>query len=413
MYEEDRLRALDLYKGIFDEVENDTEVLQLLVSPTRQAVNLARSYNAKERKLQVHTQSRAGEHIADEDEPAFIKVIEEIRTQAEALGIAVPKTNDDQISLFEEPDVAETVFDDLDLDSVPETGDEELLPPEEIPGAISLFPDEDRADAAPAPTPAPLPVEPLPADSAAETPADNYAETPAEAPAEEAPAAEAEEVSDAVDAFLADFSIKNDELAPEEGEPKPPVPAVEDFPADEEIAAREAAAPQPQPAAFVLDTAPVAAAAPAAFQFTPAEKAASAEPHAPSAPVPAAPVSAPAEEAAPVQKKANVPLLILFILLAIPVCLLLIGLLLALAAACVCLAAGLLFTGFNGLTAAFTSFSVFADILLVFGAALVLSAVGLLFFWLFLRLLFSGIPGVVRGALALGRKWCYKEVAQV
>ena len=399
MYEEDRLRALDLYNGIFEEVENDTEVLQLLVSPTRQAVNLARSYDAKERKLQVHTQSRAGEHIADEDEPAFIKVIEEIRSQAEALGIAVPKTNDDQISLFEEPDVAETVFDDLDLDSVPETGDEDLLPPEEIPGAISLFPDEDRADAAPAPTPAPLPVEPGPAD--------NAAEPAAEAPAEDAPAAEAEEVSDAVDAFLADFSIKNDELAPAEGAPKPPVPAVADFPADEEIAAREAAAPQPQPAAFVLDKAPVAA-APAAFQFTPAEKAVSAE-----TPAPAAPVPAPEEEAVPAQKKANVPLLILFILLAIPVCLLLIGLLLALAAACVCLAAGLLFTGFNGLTAAFTSFSVFADILLVFGAALVLSAVGLLFFWLFLRLLFSAIPGVVRGALALGRKWCYKEVAQV
>ena len=398
MYEEDRLRALDLYNGIFEEVENDTEVLQLLVSPTRQAVNLARSYDAKERKLQVHTQSRAGEHIADENEPAFIKVIEEIRSQAEALGIAVPKTNDDQISLFEEPDVAETVFDDLDLDSVPETGDEDLLPPEEIPGAISLFPDEDRADAAPAPTPAPLPVEPAPADSAAE-PA-------AEAPAEDAPAAEAEEVSDAVDAFLADFSIKNDELAPAEGEPKPPVPAVADFPADEEIAAREAAAPQP--AAFVLDKAPVAAAAPAAFQFTPAEKTASAE-----TPAPAASVPAPEEEAVPAQKKANVPLLILFILLAIPVCLLLIGLLLALAAACVGLAAGLLFTGFNGLAAAFTSFSVFADILLVFGAALVLSAAGLLFFWLFLRLLFSAIPGVVRGALALGRKWCYKEVAQV
>ena len=397
MYEEDRLRALDLYNGIFEEVENDTEVLQLLVSPTRQAVNLARSYDAKERKLQVHTQSRAGEHIADEDEPAFIKVIEEIRSQAEALGIAVPKTNDDQISLFEEPDVAETVFDDLDLDSVPETGDEDLLPPEEIPGAISLFPDEDRADAAPAPTPAPLPVEPGPAD--------NAAEPAAEAPAEDAPAAEVEEVSDAVDAFLADFSIKNDELAPAEGAPKPPVPAVADFPADEEIAAREAAAPQP--AAFVLDKAPVAA-APAAFQFTPAEKSVSAETLAPAAPVPA-----PEEEAVPAQKKANVPLLILFILLAIPVCLLLIGLLLALAAACVCLAAGLLFTGFNGLTAAFTSFSVFADILLVFGAALVLSAVGLLFFWLFLRLLFSAIPGVVRGALALGRKWCYKEVAQV
>ena len=384
MYEEDRLRALDMYNSIFEDVDNDTEVLQLFVSPTRQAVNLARSYDAKERKLQVHTQSRG--EVAGGDEPAFIQVIEELRTQAETLGIAAPRMNDDQISLFEEPDVAETVFDDLDFAAAEaEDGDEELLPPEEMPGAISLFPDEDRADA-PQPVEAPAPV----------------AEA-VEAPAEEAaPAAEVEEFSDAVDAFLADFSIKDDELAGTESEAAPALPETPaaDFPADEESAAREAAAPppQPQPAAFVMDK--------------PAEPAVSKQP-AQTEKLPAAePVPSVEPADAPKVKKARVPLLILYILVAVPVCLLLIGLLLALAMGFIGAAAAALWVGVSGLITAFTSFSVFADILLVFGAALVVTAVGVLCFWLFVRLVFSGIPGVVRGAFSLGRKWCYKEVAQ-
>ena len=386
MYEEDRLRALDLYNSIFEDVGNDTEVLQLLVSPTRQAVNLARSYDAKERKLQVHTQSRG--EAADGEEPAFIQVIEELRAQAETLGIAVPRTNDDQISLFEEPDVAETVFDDIDLAAeaeAVETDGEELLPPEEMHDAISLFPDEDRADVIPVPAPA-EPAAPQ--------------ESPAEAAPQEAPAEEVEEFSDAVDAFLADFSIKDDELAPEAEAPAHVHDApTADFPADEEAAAREAAAPQPklqpQPAAFVMDK-------PAAPETqAPAEKAPADQP------VPPAELA----ESAPA-KKANVPLLILFILFAVPICLLLIGLMLALAAAFLGLAAAGFWIGVSGFATAFTGFSVFADILLVLGAALVVAAVGLLCFWLFVRLIFSAIPGIIRGACALGRKWCYKEVEQ-
>ena len=53
MYEEDRIRVLELYNDIFDETGNETAVLQLLVSPTRQAVNLARAYDAKERSAQA------------------------------------------------------------------------------------------------------------------------------------------------------------------------------------------------------------------------------------------------------------------------------------------------------------------------------------------------------------------------
>ena len=53
MQEDDRVRALELYNDIFDEVGNETAVLQLLVSPTRQAVNLARAYDSRDRKYQT------------------------------------------------------------------------------------------------------------------------------------------------------------------------------------------------------------------------------------------------------------------------------------------------------------------------------------------------------------------------
>ena len=389
MYEEDRLRALDLYNSIFEEVDNDTEVLQLLVSPTRQAVNLARSYDAKERKLQVHTQSRAGENLAAEEEPAFVQVIEELRAQAEELGIAAPRMNDDQISLFEEPDVAETVFDNLDLDAIPEADDvdEDGFSQEEPPETISLFPDEDREE-----PPLPAAPETPPAEEAA-APAEETKEEPAEESG-----GEVEEFSDAVDAFLADFSIKDDELGEKEAPHDEKSAPVEDFPADEESAAR--VSPAPLPAALVMDR-PAEVPAPAAVVVPAVEKPAAEEPA----------LSANDTAKASV-KKPRVALLIVYILFAIPVCLLLIGLLLALAAAVLSIACAALYTGVFGLGSAFTSFSVFADILLVFGIALVIAAVGLLCFWLFVRLIFSAIPGVVRGAFELGRKWCYKEVAQ-
>ena len=49
MYEEDRVRALEEYEDIFEQAGNENAVLQMLVSPTRQAVNLARAYDAKDR----------------------------------------------------------------------------------------------------------------------------------------------------------------------------------------------------------------------------------------------------------------------------------------------------------------------------------------------------------------------------
>ena len=70
MYEEDRVRALAMYNSMFDETDDETGLLQLLVSPTRQAVNLARSYDARERKLQAHAQAREAGETAEE-EPSY------------------------------------------------------------------------------------------------------------------------------------------------------------------------------------------------------------------------------------------------------------------------------------------------------------------------------------------------------
>ena len=46
MYEEDRQRAIELYSRMFEEADDERALLQSLVSPTRQAVIVARAYNS-------------------------------------------------------------------------------------------------------------------------------------------------------------------------------------------------------------------------------------------------------------------------------------------------------------------------------------------------------------------------------
>lgn len=187
MYEEDRQTALAMYNRLFDEVDDEQGLLQLLVSPTRQAVVIARSYNAKERKLQVHAQSREESDTAsDGAAPEFMGVIESIRE--EALSRQTPKTAEvsaDQFSMFE---------------------DDFFAPTPETPAAPAEAEPEAPAEEAAAPV----------------------AEAEAEAPAETAEPATDEPV-DEVDAFIADFSIPADqqEFAPEAGEQTAPAEPAE------------------------------------------------------------------------------------------------------------------------------------------------------------------------------------------
>lgn len=83
MFDEDRQTALSMYEEMFQQTDDEEGLLKLLVSPTRQAVILARSYNAKERDLTVR--SRTGEGDADVDSsraPEFVLAIRKIAAKA-------------------------------------------------------------------------------------------------------------------------------------------------------------------------------------------------------------------------------------------------------------------------------------------------------------------------------------------
>ena len=211
MYEEDRQTALAMYNQLFDEVDDEQGLLQLLVSPTRQAVVIARSYNAKERKLQVHAQSREESDAAsDGAAPEFMGVIESIRE--EALSRQTPKTAEvsaDQFSMFE---------------------DDFFAPTPETPAAPAEAEPEAPAEEAAAPV----------------------AEAEAEVPAETAEPATDEPV-DEVDAFIADFAIPADrqEFAPDAGEQTAPAEPAE--PAQPEEAEAPAESDEDDSAPVVIE----------------------------------------------------------------------------------------------------------------------------------------------------------------
>lgn len=168
MYEEDRQTALAMYNQLFDEVDDEQGLLQLLVSPTRQAVVIARSYNAKERKLQVHAQSREeSETASDGAAPEFMGVIESIRE--EALSRQAPKTAEvsaDQFSMFEDDFFAPT----------PETPAAPAEAEPEAPAEEAAAPVAEAEAEAPAETAEPAePAQPEEAEAPAESDEDDSA----------------------------------------------------------------------------------------------------------------------------------------------------------------------------------------------------------------------------------------------
>ena len=347
-----------MYNQLFDEVDDEQGLLQLLVSPTRQAVVIARSYNAKERKLQVHAQSREdSETASDGTAPEFMGVIESIRE--EALSRQAPKTAEvsaDQFSMFEDDFFAPT----------PET------PAEAEPEAPA---EEAAAPVAEAPAEAPA------VEAEAEAPAAE-AEAAVETPAETAEPA-ADEPVDEVDAFIADFAIPADqqEFAPDAGEQTAPADAAE--PAQPEEAEATAESDEDDSAPIVIEEEDVEEYDDEYYDD---------------------------EEYEPVRKP-RVFLLILYILLAVPVGLL--GILLLIVPTLLFLVlAGLIITGgVMAVTSAFGSgIAVFADIMVIIGMAFILLALGLLALWIAVWLVGGAMVGLVRGLIHLGGKWCYKEV---
>ena len=83
MYEEDRQEALALYEQMFDEANDETELIRFLGSPTKQAVAVAHAYNANNRKLA--TSSQKGAEFADvsgKEIPPFVQTINNFIAEA-------------------------------------------------------------------------------------------------------------------------------------------------------------------------------------------------------------------------------------------------------------------------------------------------------------------------------------------
>lgn len=369
MYEEDRQTALAMYNRMFDEAEDEQALIQYLVSPTRQAVVLARAYNAKERKLQVHSQSRDEYEQVSDEIPDFVLAINKLQEEASALKITTQQVSEDQISLF----------DDSDAGTVPAPAAQVYTKPAA---------DEEKAGTQDADEEATVQKETPPL----------FADEPAEETEQDEKSNSVNRLADAVDAFLADFTISNDELIPkakpvgeeQDTEPEKTKPAA----AEEtvEVSAGEAVIEQPEAteARKHVQTEPEETEAEAV------ENAEEAEDY--------------TEDAGTVRKPI-VPLLILYIIIAIPLGLIGILLLLLLAFMSLSLAVTVGFFGIYGFAATFTGFAVLADILVVAGASLILLSLALLFLWLFVWFIGGGIVGLIRGLCALGGSWCYKEVA--
>lgn len=362
MYEEDRQTALKMYSDMFDAAGDEHALLQYLVSPTRQAVAVARAYNAKERKLQVHSQSKNDDGLEDDPDetPDFVLAIGKIAVNAALIS-------------YEAPDEAE---------EDPETNGEHEIPegqfslfaddPESVPDIVFEPAEKAPEEAAEEPVPAPeAPAEAQPnlqqAGQAAEPETSKgeqvseeaEAAEPAEVPAEAA--SEAEPQKDAVDEFIENFSFV---------ETQPENTQADAQPAAEEKADCVPVEEEDGEPLFVLGE-----------QET--------------------------------VRRPRVALLILFIIFAIPITL--IGVALLLVPTLVSLAVALVFIVFGSgtLIAAFAGFAVFADILVMLGAALILLALGLLFIWIFIWFIGGAIVGLIKGVVALGGRWCYKEVPTV
>ena len=103
MYEEDRRYALDMYERMFDIAEGSEQwLIQNLMSPTRQAVLIARSYNAKERKLSVSAEWKEEEEDQSKETPPFVLAINKIFDDLFPDNGDPEETDRDQVSFFDQ-----------------------------------------------------------------------------------------------------------------------------------------------------------------------------------------------------------------------------------------------------------------------------------------------------------------------
>lgn len=460
MYDEDRQDALAAYSRMFDHARDEQLLLQFLVSPTRQAVVIARAYNARERKLQVNSQSREG-HLDDAASRDYMHVLDELEAQAAEHNILTSETSEAQLSIFDEalppkeleyqPFTAQSVELSEDKprheEATPAAVEAQAEPAQAVEPAAETIADgeaaasaeadpvntaqnppkadestkQDKADTAAEGGAASAEASPVNTvqnppradDSAKQDKADTAAEGGAAEPAPNSGTAEAVELGgDDVDAFLSEFSISNDELAldapAEEAQAVQAAAVVLDngeSKADKRRDAREEKADKRRAAKEARQEAGKAA-RPAASEKRPAR-------NDKPAPVKAGQSGQPLEAVEIKTRKPVIPLLILYTIIAVPVVALCVLILLIPTLLCLAVSALAVIVGCATLTSAFSAFTMFSDVMVVLGASLLTLALGLLFLWLFVWLIGGAIAGLINAIIKLGGKWCYKEVPTV
>ena len=399
MYDEDRQRALKMYERMFDIAEDDQGLIQHLMSPTRQAVVIARAYDAKERKLSVSAQKKGDGAEDGDDIPPFVLAINRIFDELFPEEDPEQGQAEDQVSFFDlgvdpgKPEVKKPVVPKAEV-LLSDTQNFQIVLPSDRP---------EEGEAQSPETEDENPAERGEEETGGETPNALSAEERAEAAADWArrPSGSDREVP------ILSFTF-------DEEEPEEPAPD-----AQEAGQTAEASEETAEPAEAAEESAPAQDEAPeeekkdlvqTVQELFPEEKKETVTGQ----------TEEPAEESprkrrrtVPMERVTDVPRLILFVIAAIPVTLLLLALLLIPTLLSLSVAIGMIALGVTLILAAFSGFAVLADVLMLFGASLIALALGLVFLWIAIWLIGGVMVSLVRSVIELGRNWCSKEVPAI
>ena len=213
MYEEDRLRALELYSRMFEDAADESALIQSLLSPTRQAVVVARAYNTNLGKLSVTTETKAAPEDRDENGiPDYVQAIEAVRAAAFARQPAPARETP------EEPAPAEEASEETEEPAPAEKASEETEEPAPAEEAPEETEEPAPAEEAPEEAEETAPAEEEPEETEEPAPAVEEPEAPEEAaPAAEAPAPAENKTQENIEFFSMPEEGK-EEAAENEGE---------------------------------------------------------------------------------------------------------------------------------------------------------------------------------------------------
>lgn len=410
MYDEDRNTALSMYSELFERAPDPEALIAFLNSPTRQAVLLARSYNARERDLAIRGQAGSGDADVDSGAvPPFVKIIRDLTAKAEAQELlssyasAWVDTDESRFRMRSYEETTDDAAEGSESSERAEDAEGNEAEPAPLPSGPELsserFPDADA------------PLETLTEEKVRGTELSSGAEAPAsDAPntAEEPQNTDKRDENDkridrkgSVEQLMADFMKESAEKTGKRtgsGDSEGTLQA-----AEEENGSAPASHAEPLPVrkktadnSFGFDDESPSSTESAYDTYLKKSGKDKKENR------PGKTFSPP--EADEEHKELSVPLLILYILVSVPVTALLLLLLLIPSAISLALSILLTVFGIQVISSAFSGFAVFADIMVVLGAALILIALGLLFLWLFLWLIGHVMVDLINSAIVLGQK---------